>query len=63
MSTFERYLTLWVALCIGAGITLGHFLPSVFQAIGSVEIARVNLPVAVLIWFMIIPKRASLTSP
>lgn len=55
MSTFERYLTLWVALCIGAGITLGHFLPGVFQAIGSMEIAQVNLPVAVLIWFMIIP--------
>lgn len=55
MSTFERYLTLWVALCIGAGIALGHFLPSVFQAIGSMEITQVNLPVAVLIWFMIIP--------
>ncbi len=55
MSTFERYLTLWVAVCIVAGISLGHLLPGVFQAIGSLEIARVNLPVAVLIWLMIIP--------
>ena len=55
MSTFERYLTLWVALCIIAGITLGHAIPDVFQAIGAAEIARVNLPVAVLIWLMIIP--------
>jgi ACR3 family arsenite transporter len=55
MSSFERYLTLWVALCIVAGITLGHFFPGVFQAVGSAEIAHVNLPVAVLIWLMIIP--------
>ena len=55
MSTFERYLTLWVALCIAVGIALGHFFPSVFQAIGSAEIAKVNLPVAGLIWLMIIP--------
>jgi ACR3 family arsenite transporter len=55
MSTFERYLTLWVAGCIGFGITLGHFFPQAFQAIGSAEIAKVNLPVAVLIWLMIIP--------
>jgi len=55
MSTFERYLTVWVALCIVAGITLGHFFPGVFQAVGSAEIAHVNLPVAVLIWLMIIP--------
>jgi ACR3 family arsenite transporter len=55
MSTFERYLTLWVALCIVAGITLGHFFPAVFQAVGAAEIAHVNLPVAVLIWLMIIP--------
>ena len=52
---FERYLTLWVALCIVAGIVLGHFLPGIFQAIGSLEMAQVNLPVAVLIWLMIIP--------
>ena len=55
MSTFERYLTIWVMLCIAAGIGLGHFLPGVFQVIGSAEIASVNLPVAVLIWLMIIP--------
>ena len=55
MSTFERYLTLWVALCIAAGIALGYVFPAVFQAIGSAEIANVNLPVAVLIWLMIIP--------
>jgi ACR3 family arsenite transporter len=55
MSTFERYLTIWVALCIIAGITLGHFFPAVFHAVGAAEIAHVNLPVAVLIWLMIIP--------
>jgi len=55
MSTFERYLTVWVALCIAAGVALGHFLPGVFHAIGSAEIAQVNLPVAILIWLMIIP--------
>lgn len=55
MSVFERYLTLWVALCIGAGVALGHFLPGVFQAIAALEIAQVNLPMAVLIWLMIIP--------
>ena len=55
MSVFERYLTLWVALCIVAGIALGHVFPDVFQAIGSAELAQVNLPVAALIWLMIIP--------
>ena len=55
MSTFERYLTLWVALCIVAGIALGSLIPPVFQAIGAAEIANVNLPVAVLIWLMIVP--------
>ena len=55
MSKFERYLTLWVGLCIVVGIVLGHFLPGVFHLIGAAEIARVNLPVAVLIWLMIIP--------
>ena len=55
MSTFERYLTLWVALCIIVGIALGHFFPTVFHSIGSIEIAKVNLPVALLIWLMIIP--------
>ena len=55
MSTFERYLTLWVALCIMTGIALGHVAPGLFQVIGAAEIAKVNLPVAVLIWLMIIP--------
>lgn len=55
MSVFERYLTVWVFLCILIGIALGQFLPGVFQTIGSLEIARVNLPVGVLIWVMIIP--------
>jgi ACR3 family arsenite transporter len=55
MSRFERYLTLWVALCIAVGIALGHLMPSVFRVIGAAEIARVNLPVAILIWLMIVP--------
>jgi ACR3 family arsenite transporter len=52
---FERYLTLWVALCILTGIVLGHGVPGLFHAIGRLEIAQVNLPVALLIWLMIIP--------
>lgn len=55
MSVFERYLSVWVALCIVAGIALGQFFPGVFQAIGRMEVAQVNLPVGVLIWVMIIP--------
>ena len=55
MGLFERYLTLWVALCIVAGITLGHFFTGAFQVIGGLEVARVNLPVAVLVWLMVIP--------
>ncbi|CAD7055240.1 arsenical-resistance protein [Pseudorhizobium halotolerans] len=55
MSTFERYLTLWVALAIGTGIALGSIFPDLFRLIGAAEIAKVNLPVAVLIWLMIIP--------
>lgn len=55
MSGFERYLTLWVAVCIIAGIALGQFAPAPFQAIGRMEIAKVNLPVGLLIWVMIIP--------
>ena len=55
MSLFERYLTLWVALCIVVGIGLGHLFPGVFHAVGAAELAHVNLPVAVLIWLMIIP--------
>jgi ACR3 family arsenite transporter len=55
MSLFERYLTLWVALCIVAGIVLGQLIPPLFRAVGAAEVAHVNLPVAVLIWLMIIP--------
>jgi len=55
LGLFERYLTLWVGLCIIAGIGLGHLVPAVFQAIGGLQMAEVNLPVAVLIWLMIIP--------
>ena len=55
MSTFERYLTLWVGLCIVVGMALGAFVPGVFLAIGAAEIAKVNLPVAILIWLMVIP--------
>ena len=55
MNRFERYLTLWVGLCIIAGIALGQFFPSAFKLIGSMQVAQVNLPVGVLIWVMIIP--------
>ncbi|UFZ04473.1 ACR3 family arsenite efflux transporter [Bradyrhizobium ontarionense] len=55
MTTFERYLTIWVLLCIIVGIGLGHLMPGFFAAVASAEIARVNLPVAALIWLMIIP--------
>jgi len=55
MSLFERYLTVWVALCIVAGIALGQVFPAPVQAIGRMEFAQVNLPVGVLIWVMIIP--------
>ncbi|MEN7342998.1 MAG: ACR3 family arsenite efflux transporter [Pseudomonadota bacterium] len=55
MSFFERYLTIWVALCIVIGIGLGHFFPDLFKLIGGLEVASVNLPVAFLIWLMIIP--------
>lgn len=55
MSLFERYLTLWVFMCILAGIGLGQLMPDVFQAVGSMEVAQVNLPVGLLIWVMIIP--------
>lgn len=55
MSSFERYLTLWVLLCIVAGIALGQFAPGAFQAIGQLEVAQVNLPVGLLIWVMIVP--------
>ena len=55
MSLFERYLSLWVGLCIVVGIILGQLLPGLFQAIGRIEFAQVNLPVGLLIWVMIIP--------
>ncbi|CAD5106274.1 Arsenical-resistance protein Acr3 [Pseudomonas carbonaria] len=55
MSTFERYLTAWVALCIVAGVSLGQIAPDLFQAIGRMEVAKVNLPVGLLIWIMVIP--------
>ena len=55
MSVFERYLTVWVFLCIVTGIVLGQMLPGVFQAVGRMEVAQVNLPVGLLIWVMIIP--------
>ncbi len=55
MSVFERYLSLWVFLCIVAGIALGQFFPELFQLVGRMEIAQVNLPVGLLIWVMIIP--------
>jgi ACR3 family arsenite transporter len=55
MPFFERYLTVWVILCILAGIVLGQQFPGPFEQLGALEIARVNLPVAVLIWIMILP--------
>src|SRR6202045_1650034 len=55
LGTFERYLTLWVALCIIAGIVLGRLVPGPFQALGRMTVAEVNIPVAVLLWLMIVP--------
>lgn len=55
LGVFERYLTLWVALCIVAGIGLGQFAPRPFHALGAATVAEVNLPVAILVWLMIIP--------
>ncbi len=55
MSVFERYLSLWVALCIVVGVVLGQVMPSVFERLGAMEVAKVNLPVGLLIWVMIIP--------
>jgi len=52
---FERYLTLWVLLCILAGLALGHLFPAFFRLVGALELAQVNLPVALLIWLMIVP--------
>ena len=55
LGTFERYLTIWVALCIIAGIMLGQLFPAPFHALGRMNVAEVNIPVAVLIWLMIVP--------
>ena len=55
MQTFERYLSVWVALCIAAGIGLGQLMPGVFAFLASLEYASVNLVVAVLIWAMVWP--------
>ena len=55
LGLFERYLTLWVALCIVAGILLGQLMPGLFRALGAATVAEVNLPVAALIWLMIVP--------
>jgi arsenite transporter len=55
LGTFERYLTLWVALCILVGIVLGRLLPGPFQSLGRMTVAEVNIPVALLIWLMIVP--------
>src|SRR6202045_1616540 len=55
LGTFERYLTVWVALCIVTGIILGQFFPAPFQALGRMTVAEVNIPVALLIWLMIVP--------
>src|SRR5271165_236768 len=55
LGTFERYLSVWVALCILAGIVLGQLFPAPFQALGRMTLAEVNIPVAVLIWLMIVP--------
>jgi ACR3 family arsenite transporter len=55
MNLFERFLTLWVALCIVAGIVLGQLLPGMFQVIGNATVAQINIPVAVLVWLMVIP--------
>jgi ACR3 family arsenite transporter len=55
VNIFERYLTLWVLLCIVAGIALGELFPAVFQQIARMEVAAVNIPVGLLIWVMIVP--------
>ena len=55
MNLFERYLTLWVALCIVAGVLLGQAVPGAFHVIGNATVAQVNLPVAILVWLMIVP--------
>jgi arsenite transporter len=63
LGIFERYLTLWVALCIVAGVALGHAMPSLFHVIGAATVAQVNLPVAVLVWLMIVPMLLKIDPP
>ncbi|MCS4033658.1 ACR3 family arsenite transporter [Salinibacter ruber] len=55
LGVFERYLSLWVALCIAAGVAIGQLIPAVPDVLGEMEVAQVNLPIAVLIWAMIYP--------
>jgi arsenite transporter len=55
MTIFERYLTLWVGICIAVGVAIGQLFPSAIQSVGALEVANVNLPVGLLIWVMIIP--------
>lgn len=55
IGSFERHLTWWVAACIVVGTALGHWLPKTFATLGALEVAKVNLPIAVLIWLMIVP--------
>ena len=55
LGTFERYLTVWVALCIVVGILLGQLVPGLFHTLGAATVAEVNLPVAILVWLMIVP--------
>ena len=55
LGVFERYLSLWVALCIAAGVAIGQLIPAVPNVLGEMEVAQVNLPIAVLIWAMIFP--------
>jgi ACR3 family arsenite transporter len=55
MGLFARYLTFWVLLAIVAGIGLGFLFPSAFQTLGGIQVAHINLPVALLIWAMILP--------
>ncbi|MFZ2315644.1 MAG: ACR3 family arsenite efflux transporter [Gammaproteobacteria bacterium] len=60
MGIFERWLTLWVLLCMVVGVGVGHFNPTVIHSLGNIEIAKVNIPVAILIWLMIIPMLISI---
>jgi len=55
MGLFARFLTLWVFICIAAGVGLGYLFPSLFHQLGSIEVAHINLPVAILVWTMILP--------